>query len=210
MADSRYYLLPILALGIGANTLPAADLPLTEEPVELSETTDVAGEAAGVDLVAPVLVIPAKTPIMVEFLDDVGSKTSKTGDTFALMLAEPVVVDGVEVIPAGTMGHGEVVHAKRNGSFGVPGELVLAARTLDFQGRSIRLRSLKIAEAGKGRTEGVGLAVAAAGTPAMMVGLFVKGDQVMVEKGTVANAMIAEEFVPETEAGTVNQQSVTP
>ena len=214
MPDSRFLVMPALLLGLCANSpepvvadqpdiMPSSDMVMLEV-IEPAEAMLAPEETRNVT-------VPAKTPISLEILADLGSKTSKTGDRFALQLAEPVVVDGVEVIPAGTQGHGEVVHAKKNGSFGVPGELVIAARELAFQGRTIRLRSLRIAEAGKGRTEGVGIAVAAAGTPAMLVGAFIKGDQVMIANGTLAEAMIAEEFVPETEAGaTPNQQPVAP
>ena len=39
---------------------------------------------------------------------------------------------------------GEVVHAKKGGGSGAAGELVLAARYLDFEGSRVRLRSMRL------------------------------------------------------------------
>ena len=47
------------------------------------------------------------------------------------------------MVPAGTPGVGEVVHAERARFGGKAGELILAARYLDFQGTRIPLRTLR-------------------------------------------------------------------
>ena len=94
---------------------------------------------------ADCVTIPALTPIKIELLETLGSKVSTSGETFPFRLAGPVLIDGKVAIPAGTPGVGEVVHAKKSGGSGAAGELVLAARYLDVQGRRLRLRSLKSA-----------------------------------------------------------------
>ncbi|MET0587174.1 MAG: hypothetical protein ABWZ75_01520 [Novosphingobium sp.] len=71
---------------------------------------------------------PALTPVSIQILAALGSKVSKSGDTFPIRLAAPVIVDGTVAIPAGAEGMGEVVHAKKGGGIGAAGELVLAAR----------------------------------------------------------------------------------
>ncbi|MEI9890138.1 MAG: hypothetical protein WDN45_05505 [Caulobacteraceae bacterium] len=59
--------------------------------------------------------MPAGRVVMVELAEPVSTKTHKPGDTFAIRLAEPVVVSGQLVLRAGTTGIGEVVEASKPG-----------------------------------------------------------------------------------------------
>jgi hypothetical protein len=142
--------------------------------------------------------IPALTPVRIVVRAHLGSKISTSGETFALELADPIVVDGKMLIPAGTTGMGEVVHAKTSGGSGASGELVLAARYLDFGGRRLRLRSLNFAVAGTDRYGTVqNLNIAAAVTvPALsLIGFFIKGKGIDIPEGMEAMAKTAEPFV---------------
>ncbi len=142
-------------------------------------------------------VIPALTPISIVIDVDLGSKISKTGETFPFHLAEPIVIDGVAVIPAGTPGQGEVVHAKKSGGSGAPGELVLAARFLQVGDRQLRLRSLKldpIVDDKMGTVQTINVATAATIPAVALVGFFITGGQKNVAKGTILPAKTAEPF----------------
>ncbi|MCW3836438.1 hypothetical protein ACFQ1E_10570 [Sphingomonas canadensis] len=133
-----------------------------------------------------------------EILAPLGSKVSKSGDTFPIRLAEPILVGGREIIPAGVTGMGEVVHAKKNGGGGGAGELVLAARYLDIGARRLRLRSLRLTEVGESRINTVNamnLASAASPLPVALIGFLIKGGEVTVPAGRVAEAKTAEAFV---------------
>ncbi len=136
------------------------------------------------------LTIPALTPVSIEILAPLGSKTSKSGETFALRLAAPIVINGKEVVPAGTTGMGEVVHAKKAGGSGAPGELVLAARYLDFDGRRIKLRSMHLLAVGKDNRGAAMAASVAVG----LFGLLVEGGDSSVAPGQQAQAKTAEAF----------------
>lgn len=127
-------------------------------------------------------------PIRLELVDGVSSKTSVTGASFALRLAEAIVIDGVELVPAGTPGVGEVVHAKKSGGSGAGGELVVAARYLLLGETRIRLRSMQLSHTGKDQTV---LALAAS----QAIGPFafaIHGKNTEFIAGTVADAKIAE------------------
>lgn len=123
----------------------------------------------------------------------VGSKISAAGDMFPIRLARAIEVDGVEVVPAGVIGTGQVVHAKKGGMGGAAGELILAARHLDYGGRRIELRSFSFVEEGdeilsRGQ-DNIGLAnltVAAVG----VLGLLIGGGNTTIEPGTLATAKI--------------------
>ena len=58
--------------------------------------------------------------------------------------AEAVVIDGKEVIPAGTTGQGQIVHAAKSGWGGKAGELIVAVRYIDYNGVHIPLRRFRI------------------------------------------------------------------
>lgn len=134
--------------------------------------------------------IPALTAVSLKIGATLGSKLSVSGQTFPISLAEPIMVEGQELVPAGTKGMGEVVHAKKTG-VGVGGELVLAARYLDFNGQQIRLRSMQLGGKGKDNealTFAVGVTV---GLPA----LFIRGKHIEVSEGSLATAKIAAQVV---------------
>jgi hypothetical protein len=137
--------------------------------------------------------IPALTPVSVEILTPLGSKTSRTGDTFPIRLAQPIIIGDGEVVPAGAMGVGEVIHAKKSGGMGAAGELVLAARYVEVSGRRLTLRSLNLALAGSSRigaVDALNAASAAGPLPIGLIGFFIAGGQVVVPQGTVAQAKI--------------------
>lgn len=139
----------------------------------------------------PALTLPAATPIVIAIDAELGSKISTSGQMFPIRLATAVVVDGVEVMPAGITGEGQVVHAKKAGLAGAAGELVLAARYLDLNGRRIELRSFRFIEAGeaslgKGQDNtGVSNLTTAVAGP---IGFFIGGGNTNVQPGTLANA----------------------
>ncbi len=159
---------------------------------------DSAGEPVTAELAAPVqadpapvVTLPAATPLIIAIDAELGSKISTTGQMFPIRLAQPVVIDGVEVLPAGITGEGQVVHAKKAGLAGAAGELVLAARYLDLGGRRIDLRSFRFMEAGetslgKGQDNtGVSNITTAVAGP---IGFFIGGGNTNVLPGTLANA----------------------
>lgn len=149
--------------------LPASERPAVERPEQI--------------------VIPAGIPISFEILDPISSKTSKSGDTFKLKLATPIVVDGLVAVPQDTVGFGEVVHASKAKSGGQPGELILAARYLDYAGQKIKLRSFGFSRTAQDKTLKAA-AVAFMIIPAIFT---VRGGEVELPSGTVAQAKIAED-----------------
>lgn len=85
---------------------------------------------------------------------------------------------------------GEVVHAKKTG-VGVGGELILAARFIDFRGQQIRLRSMQLGGKGKDN-QALAFAVGATlGPPA----LFIRGKHIEVPEGSLATAKTAAQVV---------------
>jgi len=139
--------------------------------------------------------VPKMTVVEIEIVDRMNSRLNHAGEHFAIRLVEPIIVDGRVVVPAGTPGVGEVVHAARARAGGKAGELILAARYLEMASTRVPLRSLRY-----GRSQGtdnsgavnVGNMVAAAVLPvASVLGFLVSGGEVDIPPGTRANARLA-------------------
>lgn len=152
------------------------------------------------------IAIPALTPVIIEIGADVGSAISTPLERFPIRLAQPIVIGRHEVVPAGAVGEGEIVHAKKAGGVGMAGELVIAARWLDVGGRRLTLRSMRVGAdggpAGGGQsgvdTNGSVNTLIAASTlaaPVSLLGFFIKGKNIVVPAGTLATAKTASEFV---------------
>ncbi|MFO6448519.1 hypothetical protein ACLBKU_15400 [Erythrobacter sp. NE805] len=170
----------------------AAAEPASAEPAPEA----VAAPASEVPPEAPApaddaLLLPKATPIVIAIDQALGSKISVAGETFPIRLVQPVVVDGIEVLPAGIRGEGQVVHAKKAGIGGAAGELVLAARWLEHDGRRIPLRSFRfLAEGELSLSKGVDNVGAVNATMAIVspLAIFIGGGNTNVPPGTVAGA----------------------
>ncbi len=148
--------------------------------------------------------IPRTHPILITIESQVGSKISEARDFFPIRLADAVVIDGVEVLPAGLEGEGQVVHAERAGFAGSAGELILAARYLQYGERRIDLRSFRFIEEGEelsfrgtDNTGAVSATVAALGPLGFLIG----GGNTTIEPGTLARAKIRNDEVFEIAVG---------
>lgn len=168
------------ASGLRAEVPSAAD-PIMPAPIIGTTTADEAFRG----------VIPALTPVALQIDTPVGSKLSKSGDMFPIRLAQPIMVGDKIAVPAGARGQGEVVHAKKGGGGGVGGELVLAARYLEVDGRHLNLRSMALVSLGRDRVHTANAVAIAAGVLSM---LFVGGGNTELPSGTPADAKTREDF----------------
>ena len=144
------------------------------------------------------ITVPRMTPIFITIDAAVSSNENSAGETFAITLAEPIVIDGVEVVSAGVSGEGEIIHAKKSGGGGTPGELILTARFLTIGDVSMPLRSMTFdaeAQSRMNTVNAISVAAAAAAPPLALIGFFIKGGAMAVEPGTWASAKVAQDTV---------------
>lgn len=134
--------------------------------------------------------VPAGTAIELEIDQPLSSAIQKRGDKFAIKLHAPIARDGVVLIPAGTAGVGEIVHADHSRGGGKPGELLIAARYLDFEGAQVPLHALKFGGQGKDNTKvAIGTAIAIG-----VFAQFIHGREIEIPAGTVVNAKLAQDL----------------
>lgn len=156
----------------------------------------VAGQESAVpqaDTPAQAVAIPAETAVaagtVIEIRIDepVNSKTHKTGDWYAISLSQPILLGERTIVPAGTPGRGQVIHAAKSSWGGKAGELILGARYLEYEGRQIPLRGMKLGALG-GNNESLAFASGLFLSPLPLV---INGKNADIPAGALATAKLA-------------------
>jgi hypothetical protein len=116
-------------------------------------------------------------------------KKLRVGDRFHLETSEPVMVQGVVVIPVGSPAVGEITDARNKGMWGKSGHLAARLLYVTVNGRQIRLSG---AFDDKGVAGGVGAALVS-GLVFLPAGFFMTGTSARVPMGSVVKAFIDED-----------------
>lgn len=118
------------------------------------------------------VILPTGTVLTVRLGEAVGSKISQPGQAFSASLAEPVQVDGREMIRAGATASGVVVDAAPLGRFKGGARLQLKLTSINVKGtdKGIQTSSIERTEKGKGKRTAV-LAGGGAAVGALIGGL---------------------------------------
>lgn len=124
--------------------------------------------------------IPARTKIKVALLDRLDSKKSVKNQIVEFKTIENLIINGVVVIPEGTIGRGQIYDIQKPGGFGRKGVLRMRAKEIKtLNNVSVPL----IGElSGQGKTDGGAVAVFAA--VSMLGGALMKGSGIAFEPGT--------------------------
>lgn len=165
---------------------------------ETAPATETAALAQSQDTSSVCCRIADGTVVTIEILEPLNSALLKRGDKFRLRLAETVLVEGQPVLASGLEGVGEIVHAEKSRSGGKAGELLIAARYLETSGTQVPLRGLKVGGRGKDNTNAAMATAFAVGPFA----LFVRGREIVIPAGTLAQAKIAKELRLPAQSGT--------
>jgi len=132
--------------------------------------------------------LAALTPVELEIVTPASSKTSRQGEQIAIRVAEPVLLDGRVVLPAGTTGYAEVIQVSHRAIGGRAGELTLGLPYLMLDGQRIGLKRLRFGPgSGADRTQQATIAMAVVG----IAGGLITGGSVDVKAGTRVNAVVA-------------------
>jgi hypothetical protein len=137
----------------------AAPEPAPEQPAVPPPSTPPAKQASpekmqAAKAPAPVpkaIVVPAGTAIAVRTTNALSSESSKAGETFEASVAQPVVVGGVTVLPAGAAATGKIVKSASAGRMKGEGVLTLALTSLSVKGRSYPVLTEPVSQTAKSR-----------------------------------------------------------
>ena len=136
---------------------PANQNPTTTSSPSSSTASNMAPSKSEASKSPQPVVVPAGTVITVRLAQALGSKISNAGDSFSATVAQPVSVDGKEVIPSGASASGTVVSAKPLGRFKGAAELQIRLTSVTAGGvsRPIETSSLVRTQSGKGKRTAV-------------------------------------------------------
>ena len=96
-----------------APTTAPTPLPTSGEGTSASPVETIAS-AAATPVGEPCCTLSDGSPVQLEVVGPISSKTALRGQTFALRLAQPLSTAEGVLLPAGTEGVGEVIHAERS------------------------------------------------------------------------------------------------
>lgn len=178
----------LIAGALAALLLAAAGPALAQSAVDAPVV-----ELATLPVSAPQTIrIPAGTLVQVELTEALSSRTSQQEQTFGLRLAEPVIINGNEVVAIGAIGGGEVIDAHASAFGGRQGRLIISGRFVEINGQRARIRGMQITAAGedRGNTALVVSMIPYAG----VAGIFVQGGEVDIPVGARGTARLAEDI----------------
>ncbi|QUL37738.1 hypothetical protein [Erythrobacter sp. JK5] len=139
---------------------------------------------------APVPDIPRDTPVRLMVLNEVSTKDHEPGHKFKLRVDAPVLVDGEEVIPVGTIAWGELLTAEKSGNVGRSGKLSARLLHIDLDGREIPIDGEASADGKSGKGETI-MGVIGLG----VLGLFAKGNNAKLKAGEKMTAFVADDVM---------------
>lgn len=158
MAMAAVFLAAALLISCSSKPQPASE---SEGPSTSSQPANTAAQRAPrsqrrAESPQPV-VVPAGTVLTVRLGQAVGSKISNSGEAFPATLAEPVVVGGATVIPAGADAEGTVIDAAPLGRFkgGAVLRVALTSVTVNGAPHALQTAAVSRTEKGKGKRSAV-------------------------------------------------------
>lgn len=150
-----------------------------------------------------ILRVGTQVPLRLSQTLTTGGKKLRVGDRFNLETSEPIMVQGVTVIPVGSPAVGEITTARNKGMWGKSGQLAGRILYVTVNGRQIRLSG---AFDDKGVAGGVGAALVS-GLIFLPAGFFMTGTSAIVPAGSVIKSF-TDEDVPLAMAASVQAPMV--
>lgn len=149
---------------------------VTAAPIEAPQTTNA--------------ILRAGTPITLRLLEEITTKekAARVGQRIRMEVAAPIEINGVVVVPAGSLAEGEITSVRNKGMWGKSGHLEARALFVRVNGRQIRLSGTFD---DKGVTGTGGVVASVALVP--IAGFFVTGTSAVLPMGGEVPAFIDED-----------------
>lgn len=88
---------------------------------------------------SPPFVVPADTTLAARIDQTLSTRRSHAGEKFHASLAEPLMIDGREMISRGAPMEGTVIYCKASGRFKGRGEIAIRIDSIEYRGQMIPL-----------------------------------------------------------------------
>lgn len=162
-----------------------------DKPAQAQQTQSVATVAPIAAPVTTNAILRVGTEVPLRLSEQLTTKGKKlrVGHRFHLQTSEPVMVNGVTVIPVGSPAVGEITDVRNKGMWGKSGHLAARLLYVTVNGRQIRLTG---AFDDKGVAGGVG-AVAVSALVFLPAGFFMTGTSALVPAGSIVKSFVDED-----------------
>lgn len=180
----------ILALAALAAAQPITTYYPTPQPAAQQAARPVATSPIAAPVTTNAMLrIGTEVPLRLREQLTTAGKKLRVGDRFHLETSEPVMVQGVTVIPVGSPAVGEITDARNKGMWGKSGHLAGRILYVTVNGRQVRLTG---AFDDKGVAGGVGAALVS-GLIFLPAGFFMTGTSALVPAGSIIKSFTDED-----------------
>jgi hypothetical protein len=185
-----------------AKTNPVPAAPVTARAPAAAAATPVRHSPDGK------LILEDGTPLRLRLSRTLSSADCKTGDRIDFEVMDPIVLDGITVVPQGGIAWGTVTEAEHKRSMGRAGKLNIAITAVKLaNSEKANLRAVRDTKGGGhvGAMTGAMVATSIVFFPAAPLFLFIHGKDITIPQGTEITAYIDGDkaFVPTAEIAPV-------
>lgn len=183
----------VIMLGIAVTFSASAFSQNISEPTQTAAVTPVASPTSRR------VTLLRDTPVSLMAINEVSTAKIAPGTRFKLRVNQPIMIDGVTIIPVGTPATGEVLSTKLSGGLGKSGAMTARLLHINFGDAEIPLEGEKDA---KGTGAGsVGIVTIFAGP----LGLFHRGNSAKIKAGELLSGFIKEDVTLDLDARPVKR-----
>ena len=178
------------------NSIALAALAATQTftPSQPAKPPAIVQLAPAAPIAAPILagaILRVGTEVPLRLSEELTTKGKKlrVGQRFHLQTSEPVMVQGVNVVPVGSPAVGEITAVRNKGMWGKSGQFGARILYMTVNGRQVRLSG---AFDDKGVAGGIG-AVAVSAIVFLPAGFFMTGTSAVVPAGSIVKGFVDED-----------------
>jgi hypothetical protein len=180
----EYDLLAVSELRFGGDAVPSAPVIQTPPPVEaravdtpprLQTPAESAQPVVSSAAIGTAFTVPRGSSLLVRLVDDIDSEEDQAGQVFRATLAEPLLVDNIEVAPIDSTIRGRIVNAEQAGRVRGAAELRLELTQIVVNGITYAIATSEYGEAAEDRSGESARRVGAGAGVGALIGLIAGG-----------------------------------
>ena len=165
---------PVLDRREEAEVVVDVDTP-SEPPVRLQSREELGNRPETEPAANTAWTIPSGSSLLIRLIDSIDSETDTVGQSFTARLAEPLMVESIEVAPQGSDVRGRIVEVQSAGRVRGSAELQLELSQIVVNGIPYALTTAEYSEVAEGRGEETATRVGTAAGLGALIGLIAGG-----------------------------------
>ncbi len=156
-------------------TVDAVDVETPPDPVRLQSREELGNRPQADTAANTAWTIPTGSSLLVRMIDSIDSETDTVGQVFTARLAEPLMVESIEVVPRGSDIRGRIAEVQGAGRVSGSAELQLELSQIVVNGIPYALTTAEYSEVAEGRGEETATRVGTGAGLGALIGLIAGG-----------------------------------